>query len=337
NYANPVVASVGDVEVAGGAYRDARGRVEDGRRPIARDGGDDAVGADLADPVVAGIGEEEVTGGIHRDAVRLVKLGLRGRTVVAAEARYPSARDGGDDAVGADLADPVVAGVGDVEVAGGVHRDALRMVELGSRGRTAVATEARYPSARDGTDGDRDLFERRGAAGEVGAVAAVDRLNRLMHARGQRRSRERGSAGVVQCAGAEISRSVEEVDRAGGHGSARRIGGYSGREGDRLAEHRGVRVGGQRGGGAVLVDHLAAGKGAGAGAEVASGVGVVRLDGVAAGSQSDAGAGGGAAGQRHRGAQLGAVHDKLHAAGGYRTRAASVADCGREGNLLAAD
>ena len=78
---------------------------------------------------------------------------------------------------------------------------------------------------------------------------------------------------TLQCAGAEISRSVEEVDRAGGHGSARRIGGDGGRERHRLAEghHRPVidQVGGQDGAdgrrGLGLVDRLAAGQRPGAG------------------------------------------------------------------------
>ena len=53
----------------------------------------------------------------------------------------PVSRHGGDHAV-RDLADAVVVGVGDVEVAGGVHRDAAGAEQLGAGGRAVVAAEA---------------------------------------------------------------------------------------------------------------------------------------------------------------------------------------------------
>ena len=143
-------------------------------RAVARDGEDHAVGCDLADPVVAGIGDEDVAEGVYHDALRMVELGLGGRTAVATEACVPglAARVIDDDAVGADLADPVVVGIGDEDedVALGVHlhRDTFRMVELGLGGRTSIAYVACLTIlvARDEAD-DRDLFEHRGAAGEV--------------------------------------------------------------------------------------------------------------------------------------------------------------------------
>ena len=74
--------------------------------------------------VVADVGDEEVPGGVHRDA-GAVQFGGGGRTVIAAVALGAIAGDGGDHAGGViHLADPVVAGVGDEEVPGGVHRDA---------------------------------------------------------------------------------------------------------------------------------------------------------------------------------------------------------------------
>ena len=95
---------------------------------VAGDGGDDArAGVDLADAVVAGVGDEQVAAGVHRNADGIVQLGGGGRPAVAAIARSSVAGDGGDDARGGvDLADAVVVGVGDEQVAAGVHRHAAR-------------------------------------------------------------------------------------------------------------------------------------------------------------------------------------------------------------------
>ena len=76
--------------------------------------------------------------------VGAVQVGGGGRAAVAAVAMRSIAGDGGDHAGGViDLADPVVAVVGDEEVAGGVHRDAYRAGQVGGGGRAAVAAVAR--------------------------------------------------------------------------------------------------------------------------------------------------------------------------------------------------
>ena len=121
--------------------------------PPPANSGDAAVAADLADPVAAGIGDEEVP-----EASTATPVGASSRAEVAgmplldAEVRRPAARIEGDDAGevtisagGADLADPVVTGIGDEEVAGGVHRDARGRVEPGRGGRDAVDAEVRRP------------------------------------------------------------------------------------------------------------------------------------------------------------------------------------------------
>ena len=51
--------------------------------------------------------------------------------------------------MGSDLADPVVAGIGDEEVAEGVHRDARGCVELGGGGQDAAAEVHRLAAARE--------------------------------------------------------------------------------------------------------------------------------------------------------------------------------------------
>ena len=64
----------------------------------------------------------------------------RGR--VAGEALSAGAGDGGDDSGGGDFADAVVAGVGEVEVVGGVEGEGGGEVELGGGGEGVVAGEA---------------------------------------------------------------------------------------------------------------------------------------------------------------------------------------------------
>jgi len=62
----------------------------------------------------------------------------------AAEAFRPGARHGGDHSL-RDLADEVVRGIGNIEVAGRVHRDACGVVQLSAGGRSVVAAEAFRP------------------------------------------------------------------------------------------------------------------------------------------------------------------------------------------------
>ena len=70
-----------------------------------------------------GVGDVEVVGGVEGEALRGVELGGGGGAVVAGEALGAGAGDGGDVAEGVDLADDVVAGLGDVEIALGVEDD----------------------------------------------------------------------------------------------------------------------------------------------------------------------------------------------------------------------
>ena len=78
---------------------------------------------DLADDVIARVGDEEVPRGVHRDTRGVVELGGGGRAAVAAvAAKVEVAGDRGDHARGEiDLADDVVAAVGDEEVPRRVH------------------------------------------------------------------------------------------------------------------------------------------------------------------------------------------------------------------------
>src|SRR5579875_2033265 len=90
----------------------------------AGDGGDDAVGADLADGVVAAIGDVDVAGGIFGQSERAAEFGGSGRAAVAAESGPVASGDGLNGAVLVQAEHAVVAGVGKQHRAAGLHGDA---------------------------------------------------------------------------------------------------------------------------------------------------------------------------------------------------------------------
>src|SRR5262249_48291342 len=157
------IIGIADVDVAGRVHYHAVGVVEVGRRGEfavavvadragAGDGDDDAVGQNLADAVGARVGDEDVAEGVGGEGGRLVCHRRGARAVVAAVARGPSAGDGDNDSVGLDLADAVVALVGEVDVAAAIDGHAPRRVDLGRGGGAVVAAVARGPGAGDGDD-----------------------------------------------------------------------------------------------------------------------------------------------------------------------------------------
>ncbi|MNS29471.1 hypothetical protein D3C72_614720 [compost metagenome] len=116
---------------------------------VAGVGGHHALGRDLADAVVGVVRHEQVAGSVDGQTAGVLEL--RGGSGALGEARRAAARQRGDGAVGGDLADAVVVGVGHVEGAGGVGDDGARVVELGARGRAVgVAGRARARHRRDG-------------------------------------------------------------------------------------------------------------------------------------------------------------------------------------------
>ena len=74
-----------------------------------------------------------------------VDLGGVGRRAILRIALRACAGVGGDDAAEVDLADAIVEGIGDVQIADDVYGDVLRPVELRGRGRDAVAVVACLP------------------------------------------------------------------------------------------------------------------------------------------------------------------------------------------------
>src|ERR1700674_1102854 len=73
-----------------------------------------------------------VASGIHRYVVGKVERRAGGRTSVARVSEAPIAGDRGDVAIGRHQANPAVAVIRNIKVAGGIHRHSLRVVELGT-------------------------------------------------------------------------------------------------------------------------------------------------------------------------------------------------------------
>ena len=168
-----------------------------------------------------------------------------GRAAVAAIARGPIAGEGCDDTRGADLADHVVAAIGNEHVAAGVYGDAEGIIEHCRRGGSIVAAIARGSIA-----GARAIEPRQGprCCRDSQAVITVGGDD-ILRARGQRVDRDRGGAGG-QCGWAEGCRCrlIRERDRAPGGRDGVRRGGDNSREGLRAAVGNRVRRGAQRSG-----------------------------------------------------------------------------------------
>src|ERR1700689_819438 len=151
----------GRAEVAGAAAA-ARGRARDGVHVTSGHGDiplDVGGGGDLLDAVVAGVGDVDVAGRVDRDAGGLVQLGRGSRPAIARVTRGAGGAvdlvyvpDRHRDAVmrasgGRDLLALGVAGVGDEDVAGRVHRDGGGHVQPGTGSRSAVTRVTARPVA----------------------------------------------------------------------------------------------------------------------------------------------------------------------------------------------
>ena len=120
--------------------------------PGPSDCGDRPGGIHLADALVEGIGDVEVACPVHRHGIGAVELRLDRRTLVPAETGLPGPRDRGDRPGGIHLANPVAAGIGDVEIACPVHRHTTGGGELRLGRRTPVPAETALPGPRDRGD-----------------------------------------------------------------------------------------------------------------------------------------------------------------------------------------
>ena len=201
-----MVARIGDVNIAQSVDRDTVGLLESRKAAVAihraADAGDAgdrahiARGGDAAQRVVERIDNINVGRGarFHRDAFGLAEAGERTESIGrAAEAGRTGERD---DVAAADFADGVVAGVGDVNVARGIHGEAVGVREAGGGQSGTVGRAGDACGARDGGDVaslvdaadraikgvghiddvveiDRDALRIEEAGGDIGAAGVV--------------------------------------------------------------------------------------------------------------------------------------------------------------------
>ena len=141
-------------------------------------GGDDAVCIHLADTApVERVGDVQVAGGVHGHILGGGQLG-ESRLLAVSEAEDAAARHGGHGPVGVELANLAGIGVGEVEVAGGVHGEALGRSNDGAGGYAISRPAGRHPIARHHGQGAGGIhFEHavQAGAGEVDASVAIGR------------------------------------------------------------------------------------------------------------------------------------------------------------------
>ena len=222
-----MVEIVGDKDIARRVHRDAgrpmKARV--GVRAVGATEGagqsgqraDHPGGGDLADSVIPGIGDIHIGRGVHRDCLRVIELRRApGPIRKTANARRPgqSAHHPG----GGDASNRVVGGVSHIEVAGGVHRDALR------RGKPGAAAGAIRRACQPRSSGEGACLASRGElanrvilrVGHVSIAGAVGRHSRQpekpRRAPGLVGAADRGRAGV----GADRPGGTDYADRAVG-------------------------------------------------------------------------------------------------------------------------
>ena len=144
-----MVIGVGYIDIAGGIDKDpGRGVKRRGDRGgivykkagggvFAGDGGDTAGRIDAADAVIAGIGNINIAAA-RVDCGWPVEFGTGCRGAITGKSGGAGAGDSGNDASGADLADAMVAGIGDVHRSDAVDEDPGGRVEFGTGCRGAI-------------------------------------------------------------------------------------------------------------------------------------------------------------------------------------------------------
>src|SRR5262249_40969413 len=137
-------------------------------------GGDDPGGQDDLADVAAVVAEEQVAAAVEHHAIGEGDLGRRARPTVPGEAGDAGAGDGDDVARRLDdLADAVVALVGEEDVAAAVHGHAVGVVQRGRGRRSSVAAEALGAVAADRDDVGGRLDDGEGVGGAGGGADGV--------------------------------------------------------------------------------------------------------------------------------------------------------------------
>ena len=146
----------------GGEAKDLAG-VGIGDRAGHGDGGaaganDQAWVGDLADDVVVGIGDINIAGRVNGETLRIQQVGVGCWSTITEMARNAGTGNRGDDAGGfVDLADHIIVGVGNVNIAIHVHRDTSREKEISVRGWSMIPVIAGTAVPSNGDDGSGRL------------------------------------------------------------------------------------------------------------------------------------------------------------------------------------
>ena len=159
---------ISDVDIARPVHRHATGAKElclDRRASVPaeaeysgpRNRGDRPRRIHLADAIVTVISDVDIARRVHRQSRGAKELRLDRRASVPAEAAFPGPRDRGDRPRRIHLADAVVSGIGDVNVAGPVHRQTRGAMELRLDRRASVPAEAVPHRPRDLGDRPRRI------------------------------------------------------------------------------------------------------------------------------------------------------------------------------------
>src|SRR5262249_11922936 len=149
--ADAIVGGVGDVDVAAGVHGHSVGVGQPGGgcgaavaggavAAVASDGGDDGGGFHhFADGSVVGVGDVDVDARVEGHAVGVIECGGGRGAAVAGVAVVAVASDG-DDVAGClhHFANAIVVGVGDVDVAAGVHGHPGRVSQHGGGGGAVI-------------------------------------------------------------------------------------------------------------------------------------------------------------------------------------------------------
>ena len=138
-------------------------------------GRDIAAHREFPDDAASGVRDVDVSGPVDRQARGRMHLRIHGGVTIPRVPADSVAGDSRDGSAGSHHANDIVRRIGDVNISGFVERHALRDVQLGGGGRTAVAGVSGPGCPRDqGEHPGRIHFEYRVRAAEIQIPGAVD-------------------------------------------------------------------------------------------------------------------------------------------------------------------
>ena len=146
---DPVILRIGDIEIARIIHENTS-RVKQtclgGRSPIsgkttlaiARYCSDNTRRIHLSDPIILLIGEEEIAGPIDRNPNRLLKTRFGGRPSISRIPPLPISSHRSDNAQRIHLPNPIIAPIGNIEIADPIDRYSIRIIQTRTRRQPAI-------------------------------------------------------------------------------------------------------------------------------------------------------------------------------------------------------